>query len=314
MAQPKGACCAVSLPRAPAVSEVGVPARGESVSVGLASFLPFISGGHVSLVGGRLKGEIAVGVRPALPVEGVTLILGNGAAVVSSVPLVRKQPDEDEIRFPEVFTACAVTRSMSQHSPPEPPECGVGDVTQEELESEQRADASLNTSWCCLREAVSASSVPARPVCSVSRVSVVYPPQSVPAGVEDGLPDADAGVQQVPKPDKTFRFCTDFRKLNAVTKPDSFPLPRMEDCVDQVGHAAFVAEVGVWKMRVVSCVVLNSSWCSCPRMCVPLCVCLKHRKLYTCKVKLQTAGDELVGVANSQTCVKLVLPPASGCS
>ena len=45
-------------------------------------------------------------------------------------------------------------------------------------------------------EAVSASSVPARPVCSVSRVSVVYPPQSVPAGVEDGLPDADAGVQQ----------------------------------------------------------------------------------------------------------------------
>uniref|UniRef100_A0A8C5CMY1 Gypsy retrotransposon integrase-like protein 1 n=1 Tax=Gadus morhua TaxID=8049 RepID=A0A8C5CMY1_GADMO len=230
MAQPKGACCAVSLPRAPAVSEVGVPARGESVSVGLASFLPFISGGHVSLVGGRLKvpvnilrdtaafdsfiqasvlpfsaethtgcwvpvvgmemnvlqvplhkitlhsdlfqGEIAVGVRPALPVEGVTLILGNGAAgervwgdvapspVVSSVPLVRKQPDEDEISFPEVFTACAVTRSMSQHSPPEPPECGVGDgeavdglcfslsdvslsVTQEELESEQRADASL---------------------------------------------------------------------------------------------------------------------------------------------------------------------------
>ncbi len=33
-------------------------------------------------------------------------------------------------------------------------------------------------------------------------------------------------------------FCTDFRKVNAVTKPDSFPLPRMEDCVtgsDQPG-------------------------------------------------------------------------------
>lgn len=28
----------------------------------------------------------------------------------------------------------------------------------------------------------------------------------------------------VSKPDSTFRPCTDFRKINAVTKPDSFPL------------------------------------------------------------------------------------------
>ncbi|XP_030260635.1 uncharacterized protein LOC115573802 [Sparus aurata] len=38
----------------------------------------------------------------------------------------------------------------------------------------------------------------------------------------------------VPKSDGTPRFCSDFRKVNKVTKPDSFPLPRMEDCVDQV--------------------------------------------------------------------------------
>ncbi|KAK2920617.1 hypothetical protein Q8A73_000102 [Channa argus] len=37
----------------------------------------------------------------------------------------------------------------------------------------------------------------------------------------------------VPKPDKALRFCTDFRKVNAITKPDSYPLPRMEDCVDR---------------------------------------------------------------------------------
>lgn len=30
-------------------------------------------------------------------------------------------------------------------------------------------------------------------------------------------------------------FCTDFRKVNSVTKPDCYPLPRMEDCVDCVG-------------------------------------------------------------------------------
>ena len=46
----------------------------------------------------------------------------------------------------------------------------------------------------------------------------------------------------VKKPDSTFRPCTDFRKVNSVTKPDSFPLPRMEDCVDQVGAAKFVSK------------------------------------------------------------------------
>jgi len=47
----------------------------------------------------------------------------------------------------------------------------------------------------------------------------------------------------VPKSDDSPRFCTDFRKVNAVTKPDSFPLPRMEDCVDEIGHAKFCKQV-----------------------------------------------------------------------
>ena len=51
----------------------------------------------------------------------------------------------------------------------------------------------------------------------------------------------------VPKPDGTFRFCTDYRKVNAVTKPDSFPLPRMEDCVDRVGSARFVTKLDLLK-------------------------------------------------------------------
>lgn len=38
----------------------------------------------------------------------------------------------------------------------------------------------------------------------------------------------------VPKPDGSFRFCTDFRKVNSITKTDSYPLPRIEDCIDKV--------------------------------------------------------------------------------
>lgn len=56
----------------------------------------------------------------------------------------------------------------------------------------------------------------------------------------------------VPKPDGTFRFCTDYRKVNAVTMPDCFPLPRMEDCIDNLGSARFVTKLdflkGYWQV------------------------------------------------------------------
>ncbi len=51
----------------------------------------------------------------------------------------------------------------------------------------------------------------------------------------------------VPKSDGSFRFCTDYRKINAVTKPDSFPLPRIDDCIDKVGPAKFVTKLDLLK-------------------------------------------------------------------
>lgn len=51
----------------------------------------------------------------------------------------------------------------------------------------------------------------------------------------------------VPKSDNTTHFCNDYRKVNSVTKPDSFPLPRMEDCIDRVGSAIFVTKLDLLK-------------------------------------------------------------------
>lgn len=60
----------------------------------------------------------------------------------------------------------------------------------------------------------------------------------------------------VPKPDGTFRFCTDYRKVNAVTIPDCYPLPRMEDCIDNLGSAQFVSKLdllkGYWQVPLTS--------------------------------------------------------------
>lgn len=51
----------------------------------------------------------------------------------------------------------------------------------------------------------------------------------------------------VPKPDGTSRLCTDYRRVNAVTVPDSYPLPRIEDCIDRIGSAVFVSKLDLLK-------------------------------------------------------------------
>ncbi len=60
----------------------------------------------------------------------------------------------------------------------------------------------------------------------------------------------------VPKSDGISRFCTDYRKVNALTKPDSFPLPHVEDCVDRVGNSKFVTKLdllkGYWQVPLTN--------------------------------------------------------------
>ena len=46
-------------------------------------------------------------------------------------------------------------------------------------------------------------------------------------------------VVMVRKRDRTHRFCVDYRELNSVTKADAFPLPRIDDHLDQLGEARY---------------------------------------------------------------------------
>ena len=65
--------------------------------------------------------------------------------------------------------------------------------------------------------------------------------------IEESQSNRSSPCILVLKHDGGFRFCTDFRKVNDKTKSDSFPIPRIADCIDQIGNAKFVSTFDMLK-------------------------------------------------------------------
>ncbi|XP_054829456.1 uncharacterized protein LOC129325660 [Eublepharis macularius] len=61
-----------------------------------------------------------------------------------------------------------------------------------------------------------------------------------------------APVVLVPKKDGGIRFCVDYRKLNAVTVSDQFPLPRIDELIERLGRAKYISVLdmnkGYWQV------------------------------------------------------------------
>ena len=74
------------------------------------------------------------------------------------------------------------------------------------------------------------------------KLEVIEPSQSEWAGP----------VVLISKPDGSPRFCIDYRQLNKRTVRDSYPLPRMDDCLDSLGDVQFFSTLdcnaGYWQI------------------------------------------------------------------
>jgi Reverse transcriptase (RNA-dependent DNA polymerase) len=72
--------------------------------------------------------------------------------------------------------------------------------------------------------------------------------------IEPATCEWDYPIVLVPKPDGSLRFCVDYRRLNAITVPDTYPLPRMDECIDSLGDAVVFTTLdcnsGYWQIPV----------------------------------------------------------------
>jgi len=70
--------------------------------------------------------------------------------------------------------------------------------------------------------------------------------------IESTSSERELPVVLVPKKDGTLRFCVNFRLLNAVSKRDSYPLPRMDECIDSLDEAKVFSTLdciaGYWQV------------------------------------------------------------------
>ena len=72
--------------------------------------------------------------------------------------------------------------------------------------------------------------------------------------IEQSTSEWSSPIVLVKKKDGTMRVCVDYRRLNAVTQVEAYPMPRIDEIIDQLGKARYISTLdltkGYWQMPV----------------------------------------------------------------
>ena len=84
--------------------------------------------------------------------------------------------------------------------------------------------------------------------------------------IEPSTSEWAAPIVVVRKKDGKARICIDYRKLNAVTKADAYPMPRIDDILDNIGQAQYITTLdlakGYWQVPVAPADVEKTAFSS----------------------------------------------------
>jgi len=73
-------------------------------------------------------------------------------------------------------------------------------------------------------------------------------------------------VSLVKKKDGTFRFCIDYRRVNAVSKKDAYPIPDIQDALDNLRGSQYFATIdllsGYWQLGMTDRAKERSAFCT----------------------------------------------------
>ena len=86
--------------------------------------------------------------------------------------------------------------------------------------------------------------------------------------IEPASSDWASPMVIIRKKDDTIRLCVDYRRLNAVTHMDAYPMPRMEEILDQVGQAKYITTLDLAKLYWQVLVAKKDKHLSLPEDCI----------------------------------------------